>query len=173
MIPSVDVDYSGVMITKGVQNDNPEDITIAFSRGAGGAVDGQAAESFLLRSNGATSLISPSREPSYNSLPVTGGTKSNFATFEKPVLNTGNLKSLRAIATEIKMKLPNAPGVETNGPWDVELGFKDNKIWLFQVRPFVENKNALASEYLKSITPEILAGKAVSMRSSMNTGNEE
>lgn len=167
VIPSVDVDYSGVMITKGIQNDSPEDITIAFSRGAGGAVDGQAAESFLLRSNGGTSLISPSREPSYRTLPVSGGTEVKNATFEKPILTTGNLKSLRAIAAEIKAKLPNAPGVETNGPWDVELGFKDNKIWLFQVRPFVENKNALASDYLRSITPETDGRKMVSINSSL------
>lgn len=173
VIPSVDVDYSGVMITKGVQNDNPEDITIAFSRGAGGAVDGQAAESFLLRSNGGTSLISPSREPSYLSLPVTGGTDVNEATFEKPILNTTNLKSLRNIAHEIKEKLPNAPGVETNGPWDVELGFKDNKIWLFQVRPFVENKNALASDYLRSITPIIDGGKSIAISSPMKVENEK
>ena len=42
-----------------------------------------------------------------------------------------------------------------SGPFDVELGFKDQKIWLFQVRPFVENKKALNSEYLQSITPKI------------------
>ncbi|MEM9261582.1 MAG: PEP/pyruvate-binding domain-containing protein, partial [Bacteroidota bacterium] len=43
IIPSVDVDHSGVMITKGVATGNEDDITLAFSRGAGGAVDGQAA----------------------------------------------------------------------------------------------------------------------------------
>ena len=173
VIPSVDVDYSGVMITKGIQTDNAEDITIAFSRGAGGAVDGQAAESFLLRSNGGTSLISPSREPSYRSLPVTGGTDMNVATFEKPILNTTNLRSLRKIANEIKTKLPNAPGVETNGPWDVELGFKDNKIWLFQVRPFVENKNALASEYLRSITPKVNDAQSISVTRPMKVEYEK
>lgn len=44
IIPTVDVDYSGVMITKGVSSGREEDVTVAFSRGAGGAVDGQAAE---------------------------------------------------------------------------------------------------------------------------------
>jgi len=34
------------------------------------------------------------------------------------------------------------------------LGIKDDKIWLFQVRPFVENKSALGSEYLASLNPE-------------------
>ncbi len=162
VIPSVDVDYSGVMVTKGIKTDNPEDITIAFSRGAGGAVDGQAAETFVLRSNGATTLLSPAREPYYNSLPVTGGTKKNMTTYEQPILKTINLRALRDMAGQIKEKMATVPGVETkNGPWDIELGFKDDKLWLFQVRPFVENKNALASDYLKSITPAVPEGKMV------------
>ena len=45
IIPSVDVDYSGVMVTRGISNQEADDLTVAFSRGAGGAVDGQAAES--------------------------------------------------------------------------------------------------------------------------------
>jgi rifampicin phosphotransferase len=162
VIPSVDVDYSGVMVTKGIKTDNAEDITIAFSRGAGGAVDGQAAESFVLRSNGGTTLLSPAREPYCNSLPITGGTKKKMVTFEKPILKTTNLKALRQIAGEIKQKMATVPGVETKeGPWDIELGFKDDKLWLFQVRPFVENKNALASEYLKSITPVMPEGMMI------------
>nr|NQU93447.1 phosphoenolpyruvate synthase [Bacteroidota bacterium] len=65
VIPSVDVDYSGVLITKGIQTDNNDDLTIAFSRGAGGAVEGQAAESWLLKADGDNMLLSPSREPFY------------------------------------------------------------------------------------------------------------
>lgn len=49
VIPSVDVDYSGVLITKGISSGNDKDLTIAFSRGAGGAVDGQSAESYLIK----------------------------------------------------------------------------------------------------------------------------
>jgi phosphoenolpyruvate synthase/pyruvate phosphate dikinase len=153
VIPSVDVEYSGVMVTKGIKNDNPDDITIAFSRGAGGAVDGQAAESFVLRANGGTTLISPAREPYCNTLPVTGGTGKQMLTFERPVLKTKNLKALREMAAQIKAKMATAENVESNSPWDIELGFKEDKIWLFQVRPFVENKNALANDYLRSITP--------------------
>jgi rifampicin phosphotransferase len=162
VIPSVNVDYSGVMVTKGIKTDNPEDVTVAFSRGAGGAVDGQAAETFILRSNGGTTLVSPAREPYYNSLPLTGGTQKNKTSFERPILKTTNLKALREMAQQIRAKMATAPGVEAKaGPWDVELGFKDDKIWLFQVRPFVENKNALANEYLRSITPVMPDSKMI------------
>ena len=56
-------------------------------------------------------------------------------------------------------------GIE--GPYDVELGFKDEKIWLFQVRPFVENKGALSSEYLQSITPEVNQKKSIRLNSTL------
>jgi hypothetical protein len=56
-------------------------------------------------------------------------------------------------------------GIE--GPYDVELGFKDNKIWLFQVRPFVENKGALSSDYLQSITPEVDQKKSIPLNSTL------
>lgn len=167
IIPSVDVDYSGVLITKGIATGDSRDLTIAFNRGAGGAVDGQAAESYLLRHTGETQLLSPAREPSYRSLPESGGTKTNWTNFYQPILNPDNLYRIRLLAIEVNEKLPKAPGVETTGPFDVELGFKDDKLWLFQVRPFVENKNALSSSYLESITPNIPGDKMINILSDL------
>ena len=106
IIPSVDVDYSGVMVTKGISSQNENDLTIAFSRGAGGAVEGQAAESYLLKSNGNNVLLTPAREPTYSRLPAGGGTNKYFTTFERPVLNEDNIRSLRNLADQIKQQLP-------------------------------------------------------------------
>lgn len=153
IIPSVDVDYSGVMVTRGISNQGENDLTLAFNRGAGGAVDGQAAESYLIMKNGDNILLAPARESSYITLPATGGSRKQFATFEQAILNEGNIHALRKLANQVKRELPRAPGIETSGPFDIELGFKDNKLWLFQVRPFVENKNAAASQYLNSLNP--------------------
>lgn len=155
IIPSVDVDYSGVLITKGITSGDPNDMTVAFSRGAGGAVDGQAAESYLLENEGGDLLLSPAREPGYRRLPVSGGTSNIYATFNDPILNKKNLNALRALTEEVNRVLPSTEGVESSGPFDIELGFKDDKMWLFQIRPFVENKNAKASAYLESITPKL------------------
>jgi hypothetical protein len=163
VIPSVDVAYSGVMITKGIVSGDDRDLTIAFSRGAGGAVDGQAAESWLVSHTGRNDLLSPAREPFYRRLPATGGTRMLSTGFAQPILKLRNVNDLRALAGEINEKLPKAPGIETKGPFDVELGFLDDKIWLFQVRPFVENKNAASSNYLASISPAIPADKRVSL----------
>ena len=135
IIPGVDVGYSGVMITKGVSSGEVNDITIAFSRGAGGAVEGQAAESYLLKANGKNKLMSPSREPMYTSLPKTGGTVKLPATLEYRILQDKDLTTLRDFAKRLKQKMAETQGMK--GPYDVELGFLNGNLWLFQVRPFV------------------------------------
>ncbi|HZV68488.1 MAG TPA: PEP/pyruvate-binding domain-containing protein [Saprospiraceae bacterium] len=153
IIPSVDGDKSGVMITKGITTGNNSDLTVAFNYGVGGAVDGQAAESWLLDSDCKDHLLSPAREPSFLTIPATGGSVRKQASFEERILTPENIDVLRMLAEHIRYELPGAPGVNTKGPFDMELGFKDNKLWLFQVRPFVENKQAAASEFLQNITP--------------------
>lgn len=163
VIPSVDVDYSGVLITKGISSGNANDLTVAFSRGAGGAVDGQAAESYLIRMDTTYDLLAPARETFYNSLPVTGGTARNIATFENRILNEQNIQDICELAELIRDTLAKETNSDYKGAYDIELGFKDNKLWLFQIRPFVENKNALSSTYLESITPVIDNKKKISL----------
>ncbi|MEJ1223714.1 PEP/pyruvate-binding domain-containing protein [Sediminicola sp. 1XM1-17] len=163
VIPSVDVDYSGVMITKGISSGNNKDLTIAFSRGAGGAVDGQSAESYLIKDGGGEELLAPAREPFHNTLPVTGGTGRKQVTFENAILNAQNIKEIRELAKTIRETMPKTAESEYKGAYDVEMGFEDNKLWLFQIRPFVENKKALSSGYLESITPKIDTTKKIAL----------
>ena len=153
IIPSVDVDYSGVMITKGINEGSENDLTVAFSRGAGGAVDGQSAETRLITAE-SSYLLSPARQPDYIRLPTTGSTKKYYTTFNQPILNTSNVNDIRELASEIRNKIGNKSTEESHA-YDVEFGFKDNKLWLFQIRPFVENKQAKSSDYLNSIAPKV------------------
>ena len=155
VIPTVDVDYSGVVITKGITTDNENDLTVAFSRGAGGAVDGQAAESYVIKENGGYQLISPAREPYFNTLPSKGGTGKKVATFERSILNEKNINEIKDFSSVIRKTLAKKTKSTYKGAYDVELGFKNDQLWLFQIRPFVENKKAMGSEYLESITPKI------------------
>ncbi|NJB71896.1 hypothetical protein GGR42_002358 [Saonia flava] len=163
VIPSVDVDYSGVLITKGINSGNDMDLTVAFSRGAGGAVDGQSAETYTIKNEIGYRLLAPARENHYNSLPITGGTEKKTATFEISVLNNKNIEEIRELASKIRTILPKETKSDYKGAYDVELGFKNNKLWLFQIRPFVENKKALSSEYLESITPKIDSKKEIKL----------
>lgn len=167
IIPTVDVDYSGVMITKGINSGNTDELTIAFSKGAGGAVDGQVAESYLILPSGEARLISPSREPYYNVLPAAGGLLKQPATFEMPLLNEKNIGDILELAESVKKILPTTQGVGSEGPYDIELGFKNDKLWLFQVRPFVENKRAASSAYLQSISPKIDMTRRIDLKTNL------
>lgn len=153
LMPSVNVEKSGVMITTGIETGNAHDITVAMNWGGAGAVMGQTTETYLFKEDGTDILLSPARETTYNYLPFKGGISQPTVTFEKPILNSAERQKLRLFAEELKQKLPRTPGIETEGPFDVELGFWNDQIWLFQVRPFVENKLAQSSAYLTSLDP--------------------
>lgn len=164
IIPTVNVEKSGVMITKGITSGDDDDITVAFSKGAGGAVEGQLAETYLLNKNGDNILLFPSRESRYILLPDTGGSTKGITYFQTRILKQKDLDTLRVLSSEIKSKINSTHNRSSIEPLDIELGFKDSKIWLFQIRPFVENKNAAKSEYLESITPDFPANKKIDLK---------
>ena len=162
VIPGVNNDYSGVVITTGINEGAKDDMTVAFSHGVGGAVDGQAAETRLITKNG-SKLLSPAREPSYLALPRSGSTIEKYITFEKPILNNKNLQTIRDLVKEVRVKVPKNTDPTYKGAYDMEMGFQNNKLWLFQIRPFVENKKAQNSDYLKSISPKVDESKKISL----------
>ncbi|BAO55169.1 phosphoenolpyruvate synthase [Nonlabens marinus S1-08] len=155
IIPTVDVDYSGVLITKDFINNNDDKITVAMSRGGGGAVDGQAAETYLVDKNGKGELISPARENKMRQLPATGGSVMKQVDFNTSILTPQNLKTIKEFAEEAHKTMPGSKNGSYKGAWDIELGFKDGKLYLFQIRPFVENDQAKNSEYLATIDSDV------------------
>lgn len=154
LLRSVNVEKSGVLITTGLVSANPQDVTVAFNWGVGGAVEGQAAESYLLRQDHTDLILSPTREPRATVLPAHGGVQKRFITFDHPMLSRAEREQLRALATEVRQRLATVAGIESAGPFDVELGFLEGAIWLFQVRPFVENRRARSSTYLRALDTE-------------------
>ena len=128
VIPGVDNDCSGVMITKGVSSGRTDEITIAMSRGVGGAVEGQLAETWAIQKNGGHKFIAPSRELYYNSLNPQGGTKRNRRFPGWPIMDQARIAKVNTFSKEL-ISTMESRGIE--GPYDVELGFKDDKIWLF------------------------------------------
>lgn len=167
---SVDCDKSGVIITTGVHSHDTSAITVSFSRGVGGAVDAQAAESYEIDAAGNAVLHSPAREPSCNRLNPRGGTRTVLVPFSTFILSPAELARLHAVAGDVRRKLPQAPGISTRGPFDTEMGFAGETLYLFQARPFVENKNAQASEYLRSLDNTALRDTTISLDSPLLTG---
>lgn len=148
ILRSINADKSGVMITSGVASGVSNHFTVAFNRGVSGAVDGQAAEMYDLAPAGNQELLAPAREPEALTLPASGGTQRVQVAFNERVLSSEDLHALVTIGTRIRQSLPGTPGIETNGPFDIELGFLGSHLWLFQTRPFVENRSAAQSTYL-------------------------
>lgn len=167
ILPTVDVDASGVIITMGVENGDPSDITVAFSRGAGGAVEGQTAETWLLRHDGTDQLMSPARETRYRRLPATGGSAWVRSSLEKTVLDAGTLALCREMAGKVRDRLYEPGDPRHKGPFDIEMGFKDGRVWLFQARPFVENQRANSLGYLRDLDPVISQDRRVILESQL------
>ncbi|NNE34246.1 MAG: phosphoenolpyruvate synthase, partial [Rhodothermales bacterium] len=113
ILRSVNVDKSGVLITAGITSGASDETNVAFNRGVGGAVDGQAAESYLLKSDGSRVLLSPAREVYYTALPTNGGVQKRRTGFDRRILTTADLDSLAMVARQIRTKLPGTPGIET------------------------------------------------------------
>ncbi len=163
ILRSVNADKSGVMITTGVASGVSDHFTVAFNRGVSGAVDGQDAEMYDLAPAGNQELLAPAREPEALTLPPSGGTQRVPVSFNERVLSPEDLHALVAIGTRIRQSLPGTPGIETNGPFDVELGFLDSHLWLFQTRPFVENRSAAQSTYLSHMDIRDAGPQSVSL----------
>ena len=165
IMPGVNAEKSGVLITKGVTSGNTADLTVAFNRGVGGAVDGQSAESWVISENNKYHLLAPARELTFLSIPETGGSTRLRTNLESRILTDENLDDLRSFAISMKEKLEVLKNSNIRGPFDIELAFKENKIWLFQIRPYVENKQAATSEYLEMISPSFERKKLIALTS--------
>jgi len=63
----------------------------------------------------------------------------------------------------VRVKVPERTDPSYKGAYDMEMGFQNDKLWLFQIRPFVENKKAQNSDYLKSISPKVNESKKISL----------
>ncbi|HRX52663.1 MAG TPA: PEP/pyruvate-binding domain-containing protein [Candidatus Krumholzibacteria bacterium] len=155
---SVAVDRSGVMITGGVAGGASGDLTVAFNRGVSGAVEGQAAESWLLRADGRDELLAPSRESQHMVLSAGGGVARQAKPFSAPVLTTDERETLRRLGGLLQQRLAGI----VDGALDVELGLRGGEAWLFQVRPFVQNRRSQGSSYLRGLDEAADAGAPVS-----------
>jgi Pyruvate phosphate dikinase, AMP/ATP-binding domain len=139
ILESVPNDKSGVLVTADFNTGDTGKMTIATSEGVGGAVDGTSAETLLWSPNG-IELLSLFKSPWKNQLLAGGGSAIVPASGSDTVLQPGEIEQVVAAGRKIAETL--APALNPAGrprPWDIEFGFKDGKLWLFQCRPFLGN----------------------------------
>ena len=149
LLKSVGVDKSGVMITSDIDTGDDTWLTIAVNEGIGGAVDNQVAETLLLnKDTGVVRLLSSSNATKRKNLNVTGGLISVPASGNERVLNEKELVILKDLSEQVANRLSVPLNEIRKSALDIEFGFVDGELALFQIRPFVQNKNAKVMEYL-------------------------
>jgi len=143
VMKAVPSEKSGVLITADVESDDPNFMTIATAEGVGGTVDGSPAET-LLYSAGESILLAQYKSPTRRILTEgdQGGARLVASSGSETVLSRAELDALVRAADTIKAVFE--PGKSGDGrllPWDIEYGFANGNLYLFQVRPFVGNSD--------------------------------
>jgi phosphoenolpyruvate synthase/pyruvate phosphate dikinase len=137
ILESVPSEKSGVAITADINSGEPDAILMATSEGVGGAVDGTPAETLLWSAYG-TDLVTMFKSPTRRMLKPEGGVDVVASTGREFVLSDSEVAALSDAARKIEASLePTLNAAGAPRPWDIEYGFADGKLWLFQTRPFI------------------------------------
>ena len=147
---------SGVLVTADVDQGVPGWMSVAVSEGVGGAVDGQAAESLRInRETGEVQLLAQATAPKRNALSPTGGIDKLPASGASVLLEKGEIEQLIALADDVE-RFPSLHDEQGKViPADIEFGFKDGRLALLQIRPFVENASAQQNRYLLELDADL------------------
>lgn len=152
IMKSVPADKSGVLVTADLAT-RGVGLTVATAWGVGGAVDGEAAETLVLRPDGAVELLSEAKAAYRRRLRSTGGVEWVPAS-SGTVLTGEEQAAVRQLAEEAQERLAPARGADGRLlPWDIEFGFVGGRLTLFQVRPLVERGQVLADRLAERLDP--------------------
>jgi hypothetical protein len=150
---SVNADKSGVMVTEDIDTGSREWLSVAVNEGVGGAVDGQAAESLRVPMDGTPPrLLSQATADIRRRIDPRGGVTKIPATGTDYVLRPGEIRQLVDLARVLPQRFPAV--VDAAGqpvPADIEFGFIDGRLQLFQIRPFLESRQARSNAYLNGL----------------------
>ncbi len=150
LLQSVAVDVSGVMVTRDIDTGDAATLSIAVNEGPGGAVDGQAGESLRVPLDGSSiRVLSTAPAPTRRAMLPEGGVQNVPASGRDALLTEAELAQLREFARNLPQSFPsivNAAGEPA--PADVEFGFENGQLRLFQIRPFLDSATARGSDYL-------------------------
>ncbi|MEM9057908.1 MAG: PEP/pyruvate-binding domain-containing protein, partial [Pseudomonadota bacterium] len=162
---SVNADVSGVMVTQNVDTGARGAITVVTNEGVGGGVEGQSAETLVVdTASGAVTLVSSATASLKRVLLGAGGSALVDASGRERLLSASNVSDLLTLVADIERWFEAGDdGVPLAA--DVEFGFFENELVLFQIRPFVENRQASANAQLLAIDAPLrsLQGKQVDL----------
>ena len=166
LLRSVPVDKSGVMVTLDLEDGNPYGFTVAANEGIGGAVSGQVAEELLIAaSTQSVRLLAESSATTRRILGPGGGLEKRPVT-GRPVLAPAEIEQLRRLGRELPLRFPQRDETGRLVPADVEFGFVAGRLALFQVRPYLQSREALRNRFLLGLDAPLRArmGQMVNLR---------
>ncbi|MEH6592928.1 MAG: PEP/pyruvate-binding domain-containing protein [Halioglobus sp.] len=153
LLESVGSDKSGVLVTADIDTGATDTLSVAVNEGLGGAVDGQAAESLRIPMDGGpVRVLATATAPWKRNLSATGGISRVPASGSDTVLSAGEIDQLRAFARTLTVRFP--PITDDKGsaaPADIEFGFLDGQLRLFQLRPFLDSASVGRNSYLQKM----------------------
>jgi hypothetical protein len=153
LLKSVPSEKSGVMVTADVESGRPGRLSVAVSEGVGGAVSGQTAEELRIDPvRGKVLLLAHATEPLKSVLQSGGGMARVPASGTEAVLSRAEIGHLMELAAVLPQRFPLIRDAQGRpAPADVEFGFVQGRLVLFQVRPFLESTRARQSAFLNRL----------------------
>ncbi len=157
LMKSVPVDTSGVLVTVDIDTGSPDWLSAAVNEGPGGAVEGQGAEELRIHlGSGKVRLLAQATEPRRVALLPEGGIVKVPASGRDRLLTPPEIRRLMDLARTAPRRFPrlqNAQGAPI--PADIEFGFLNGELALFQIRPFLESDRARRNAFLISLDAKL------------------
>ncbi len=153
LMKSVPVEKSGVLVTADVDSGQPGWLTIAINEGVGGAVSGQTAEELKINmQNGGIRLLAHATDPYKRVLLDDGGVSKISASGTPALLSQVEIELLMDFARSVPKRFPKLQDAQGQPvPADIEFGFYQNRLMLFQIRPFLESNRARQNIFLNDL----------------------
>ena len=153
LLKSVSNDKSGVMVTQDIDTGDSAVLSVAVNEGVSGAVDGQSAESLRIDTRDGSVRLLASATAVWRRVPsATGGVDKLSVSGDQTVLKQDEVTQLITLAKELPDRFPPITDDDGNpAPADIEFGFLDGKLQLFQLRPFLESRDSQGAAYLSSM----------------------
>lgn len=166
LMRSVDAEKSGVLVTQDIDSGDGNWLSVAVNEGVGGAVDGQSAESVRIDTrSGEVRLMAAATAPYRRKVDLSGGVARLPVSTAEKVLLDDEIKQLVQLARDLPTRFPevvNAAGKTT--PADIEFGFLDGKLVLFQIRPFLDSDKALGNTVLRELDASLATRRELPLR---------
>jgi hypothetical protein len=158
-----DSQKSGVMVTADTESGAEGWLSVAVNEGVGGAVEGQSAESLRInRDTGEVRFLAQATTPERVQLNQQGGIDHLPATGSERVLEEAEIAQLIELAKDVARRFTTLRDESGNTmPADIEFAFRNGRLALLQIRPFVESSKAQSSSYLAEMDAGIRQSQGI------------